>query len=437
MSLSIALTVAGAAGVAAVAPVAAASRTFVVDSTTDKPDRSVGDGICDATRSTSTKACTLRAAIMEANATPDSDRIRFRIESGSNSWKTIRPLSALPVITEPLIIDGTTQAGATVNTAATGTNARLRIVLVGTDAGNVPGLQASSRVTIKGLVISGFARGIQLSGGADDSRVMGNFLGTDRTGKLDRGNTGSGILVNAQDVHIGSVARADRNLVSGNGSAGISLGVAARAAVVQGSLIGTQRDGLSALANAGDGVFVTGSREHLIGGAFAGQGNTIRSNHGAGVNVDTVPSMDLTPRFVRILGNSISRNGGIGIDLGGDGNTANDKVPDADGGANRRQNKPTVTSAIVGGSNTTIKGAIASRTERTYRIEIFQSDDGDPEGRAFLGSVDVTTGSDGKATWTFKPGARLALGTLITATATDTDRRETSEFSRGKAVTAP
>jgi len=48
--------------------------------------------------------------------------------------------------------------------------------------------------------------------------------------------------------------------VSGNGNAGISLGIAARSAMVQGSLIGTQRDGLSRLANGGDGVIVTGSR---------------------------------------------------------------------------------------------------------------------------------------------------------------------------------
>jgi hypothetical protein len=439
ISLSIAFLTVGVAGGATAVPVAAASRTFVVSTTSDKPDRKVGDGICDVTKSSSTTICTLRAAITEANATPDSDRIRFDIETGSRAWKTIRPKSALPVITEPLVIDGTTQAGATLNTASTGTNARMRILLVGSDAGTVPGLQAAARVTIKGLVISGFARGIQLSGGADGSRVMGNFVGTDRTGALDLGNSGSGILVNAEDVRIGSVARADRNLVSGNGSAGISLGIASRATIIQGTLIGTERDGRSALPNNGDGVFVTGSSAHLIGGSFSGQGNVIRGNHGNGVNLISIesPSLDLTPRSVRILGNSISHNRGLGIDLGGDGNTSNDKVPDRDGGPNRLQNKPAMASALVGSSNTTIKGSIASRPDRAYRIEVFQGDSGDPEGRAFLGSVEVTTGSDGKATWTFRPGARLALGTIVTATATDTVRLETSEFSRGKTVAAP
>ena len=440
MSASLALVIASMAGAAAAAPVSAASRTFVVTSASDKPDRKVGDGVCDVTSSAQTTVCTLRAAIMEANATPDRDRIHFAITSGGHSWKTIRPGLALPAISEPLVIDGTTQAGATVNTAAIGTNARMRILLVGTDAGNVPGLQASAAVTIKGLTISGFARGIQLSGGADGSRIVGDFIGTDRTGTLDRGNTGSGILVNAAGVHIGSIARADRNLVSGNDSAGISLGIASSDAIIQGSLIGTKRDGTSALSNHGDGIFVTGSSGHLIGGTFAGQGNVIRSNHGNGANLIAIstPSLKLVPHHIQILGNSISRNVGLGIDLGGNGVTANDKVPDADKGPNSLQNKPGVTSAVVGKSNTTIKGTLKSRRGRAYRVEVFQSNAGDPEGRAYLGTVMVNTDSNGTATWTFKPGARLALGTVITATATDDDvTHETSEFSSARTVTAP
>ena len=439
MSVSLAIVVAGLGAATIAAPAAAAGHTYTVTSASDKPDRKVGDGICDVTSSSSTTVCTLRAAIMEANSDVASDRIRFAITGGSSSVKTIRPASALPGLTAPVVIDGTTQAGATVNTAATGTNARMRVVLDGSQAGSVPGLQASAPVTIKGLVISRFARGIQLSGGSDGSRVLGDFIGTDRTGRLDRGNTGSGILVNARDVRIGSIARSDRNLVSGNDSAGISLGIAARSAIIQGSLIGTKRDGQSALANSGDGIFVTGSSRHLIGGDITGQGNVIRNNHGDGISLIAIssPSLDLTPRSVEILGNSISRNVGLGIDLGGDGVTPNDKVPDADSGANRLQNKPSVASAVVSASNTTIKGSISSRRDRTYRIELFQSDAGDPEGRAFLGNVVVTTGSTGKASWTFKPGARLALGTIITATATDIARADTSEFSPPRTVTNP
>ncbi len=435
ISLSIAAALAGLGGPAG-APVLAASHVFVVRSTSDQPDRRVGDGVCDASRSSATRVCTLRAAIMEANASPDTDRIRFAIAGGTDSWKTIRPASALPIITAPLIIDGTTQKGARVNTAVAGTSARMRVVLDGSRAGSVPGLQATARVTIRGLAISRFARGIQLSGGADGSRILGDFIGVDRTGKLDLGNSGSGILVNARGVRIGSAVRAERNLISGNGSAGVSLGIAARGAVIQGSLIGTARDGQRAVPNDGSGIFVTGSSGHLIGGQFAGQGNVIRSNRGAGVDIIAIrsPSLDLTPRNVQVLGNSISRNSGLGIDLGGDGVTRNDRVPDPDGGPNRLQNRPVVTSAVIGASNTRIMGTLASGRKRAYRIELFQSDAGDAEGRAFLGSVGVRTHRDGTTTWSFRPGAGLAAGTIITATATDITRQETSEFSAPRTV---
>jgi CSLREA domain-containing protein len=426
----------GSAGIVTAVPVAAASETFVVRSLGDKPDSDPGDGVCATAGSGSAaRRCTLRAAIMEANATPDQDRVRFAIENGTSSWKTIKPTSALPVISAPLVIDGSTQAGATDNTSATGTNARMRVILVGSQAGNAAGLQASAKVTIRGLVIDRFARGIQLSAGSDGSRVLGTFVGTDRTGRQARGNHGSGILVNAADVHIGSAARADRNLVSGNDSAGISLGIAARRATVQGNLIGTRSDGTSPLGNGADGVFVTGSRDHLIGGEAPGEGNIIGWNGGDGVSLLAIDSLDLVPRSVRILGNSISHDDRLGIDLGADGSTANDPVPDTDGGPNRLQNKPRVIGAVAGATRTTITGSLASRRGQAYRIEVFQSAAGDAEGRAYLGSLDVTTGADGRASWTFRIRARLALGTTITATATDISRSETSEFSPARTVT--
>ena len=436
-SLSLAAIVGGGAALVTGVPAAAAGTTFVVRSPGDRPDRDPGDGRCaTAGDTTEARRCTLRAAIMEANATADGDRIRFDIVTGDRSVKTLRPRSPLPTITAPLRIDGSTQSGATDNTAVTGTDARMRVVLAGDDAGSAAGIQASASVVIRGLVITGFSRGIQLSAGSDGSRVMGNFIGVDRTGREAQGNHGSGILVNARDVRIGSAARADRNLVSANDSAGISLGIAAARAVVQGNLIGTQRDGISPLGNGADGVFVTGSREHRIGGELAGQGNVIAFNRGNGVSLLPIGVLDLVPRNVLIERNSISRNGGLGIDLGADGSTRNDGVPDSDGGANRLQNKPRVISAVVRGSRTIITGSLTSRRERAYRLELFQSGATDPEGRTFLGHAEISTGADGKATWTFRMNAPLALGTRITATVTDVDRRDTSEFGPSVAVSA-
>ena len=49
--------------------------------------------------------------------------------------QTISPLTALPTITDPVIIDGYTQPGASANTLAVGDNAVLLIELNGANAG--------------------------------------------------------------------------------------------------------------------------------------------------------------------------------------------------------------------------------------------------------------------------------------------------------------
>src|SRR5262249_18419782 len=83
----------------------AQAATFIVNSAGDTPDANVGDGTCaDAGR-----FCTLPAAIQEANSTPALDTIRFN--SPPAGAHTIVIGSALPDITSPVKINGTTQPG--------------------------------------------------------------------------------------------------------------------------------------------------------------------------------------------------------------------------------------------------------------------------------------------------------------------------------------
>src|SRR5205085_8028593 len=66
----------------------------------------------------------LRQAILDANATANvggPDRIEFNIDSASQNGDgtfTIAPLSPLPAITDPAVIDGYTQPGTSPNTLA-------------------------------------------------------------------------------------------------------------------------------------------------------------------------------------------------------------------------------------------------------------------------------------------------------------------------------
>jgi CSLREA domain-containing protein len=82
---------------------------LTVDSTADTPDANPGDGFC----ADATGACTLRAAIQEANALANlaggPDLIEFDIPGAGPH--TIQPTSALPTITGAAVIDATTQAG--------------------------------------------------------------------------------------------------------------------------------------------------------------------------------------------------------------------------------------------------------------------------------------------------------------------------------------
>lgn len=66
-------------------------------------------------------AGTLRQAILDANSIAGPDLITFNIAVGSPF--IIQPLSALPAITDPVVIDGYSQPGASANTLVAGDNA--------------------------------------------------------------------------------------------------------------------------------------------------------------------------------------------------------------------------------------------------------------------------------------------------------------------------
>jgi CSLREA domain-containing protein len=63
----------------------AAAAVFTVNSTADRADVELGDGICDADASPDIRQCTLRAAVQEANRTDQADVIGFRSGLGTIS----------------------------------------------------------------------------------------------------------------------------------------------------------------------------------------------------------------------------------------------------------------------------------------------------------------------------------------------------------------
>jgi hypothetical protein len=408
-----------------------AAATFVVTTTGDEPDADLTDPFCDVDAAASDTQCTVRAAIQEANATPGNDTIAFNIPGGG--VQTIRPASALPDILQRVTIDGYTQPGSKPNTAATGTNAVLRIQLDGSaidPSDNADGLRiAGANSLVRGLVVNRFAGdgggdGVEIRPGTSGVRIQGCFLGTDAAGTAARGNRFGVFVDGAHGVQVGGTSPAARNLISGNVSDGVLANRDATNLRVLGNLIGTTRTGGGNLGNGDDGVDseVAGA---VIGGGTAGEANVVAFNGHNGVEVDAPATAN------RILRNSIFSNARLGIDLFADGATPNDE-DDPDVGANTLQNFPVIETA----TSTRVAGTLNSTPNQDFVLRLFSNPGASNEGKFFEeGPLVVTTDGEGNASFVFTPDPPIPAGRSVTATATN-QGGSTSEFSAAKEVAA-
>jgi hypothetical protein len=374
-------------------------------------------------------AGSLRQAILNANAAPGADTVRFAVPG--DGVKTISPTSELPRITEALTVDGYIQPGSSPNTKDVGGDAVLLVELSGA---NTPddsfGLRIdASGSVVRGLVINRWDDLVVDVNGANNT-VSGNLVGTDASGTLDRGNDGfGGVLVDGASNTIGGTSPATRNVISGNDSTGININSGA-GHKVQGNLIGTTKGGTGPLPNESIGVFVHDAQRNLIGGSgitarFAA--NTIAFNGADGVEINSFAS-DVGDSGNRVLFNSIFSNGELGIDLVGGtenaaGATANDPG-DTDQGPNDLQNRPVVTSAKTVRGKTTIKAKLNSTPSDPFVVEFYASPSGN-EGKKLVASKAVST----------DPSGNVAVGKKTTATATNAVDANTSEFSAPRTVT--
>jgi uncharacterized repeat protein (TIGR01451 family) len=279
--------------------------------------------------------------------------------------------------------------------------------------------------------ISGNAgNGIELLGATNRSnQILGNHIGPDLTGFLDRGNSGDGVQANNSGGHqIGGSNPGEGNLISGNNSDGIEItGTSATNVTVRGNFIGTTADGATGVGNSGNGVLITSnSRSNLVGGIALGEANTIAFNALDGISVAAANSH--TNNAFRA--NSIHSNGNLGIDLGATGIQANDDG-DPDLGANQLQNFPQLSAATNHGATVTIAGNLKSRPSTQFALDFFANvlfnTSGSGEGQFYLGSTNVTTGADSNVNFTITLPVGLS-GRYVSATATD-PFGNTSEFS--------
>jgi len=242
----------------------------------------------------------LRQAILDANGNSGPDNIKFNIPG--TGVQTITPLTQLPFITGPVVIDGETQPGDSANTLANSDNAVLLIEINGaivTNNGNGFVLQmGASGSIIRGLVIdNGWSTAVLVQ--TDNIAVEGCFLGTDPTGLIAKGNT-QGVNADfgssASATRVGGTTPAARNVISGNGVFGVGVLIQSGTnSLVQGNFIGTDATGMNALSN-GAGVDVRSS-DNLIGGTTVAARNVIGANN-TGITVSASTGNAIQGNFI-------------------------------------------------------------------------------------------------------------------------------------------
>ena len=295
--------------------------TFIVTNTAD-----VGPG-------------SLRQAILDSNANPDMDMIAFNIPA--TGVQTINPLSPLPTVTDPVVIDGYTQPGSNPNTLSDGDDAVLLIEINGSSTpwGSDMLTISAGKSAVRGLVINRFtgcgithgergqpdrrqlhrhrptgylyfdnpqcgvlidsssnnrigraeakARnlisgnfyGVYILGSASGNRVEGNFIGTDSSGRGELGNRHGVTVNNASGNTIGGADASARNVISANFCNGINLlGPRATGNNVWGNFIGTRADGLGLLGNGWHGVSIDSLASNNQIGGSSSTGNRIATN---------------------------------------------------------------------------------------------------------------------------------------------------------------
>lgn len=270
-------------------PVGAVPQTFIVNTTAD-----TFDSVCDAN-------CSIRDAIFQANSTGDRDTIQFAI--AGTGVKTFNMAQGI-VITSNVIIDGTTQSGASCTTH------NLTIEFDGTNAGaGVDGITINHSVgtgtLIKGIAIRDWGgNGVTIALGALHGVRCSN-IGTNAAGTAAAPNAGDGIRIaaatfGAGGITIGAVANAgdpddqERNIISGNTGAGVRTffgssgsGDGGGNLRISGNYIGLNAAGTAAIPNGDSGVVVAAGpssigRDVAGGGGGVGVGNVISGNTGTG-----------------------------------------------------------------------------------------------------------------------------------------------------------
>ncbi|HXA02051.1 MAG TPA: hypothetical protein VNW99_08685, partial [Cytophagaceae bacterium] len=241
-----------------------------------------------------------------------------------------------------LICNSTNGAGITLNTISTSVVIKGNFVGIAKD-----GVTASGNVNGMGISVTGTAPTIVTIGGptaperniissnaqqtglsittCSSATITNNYIGTDSTGLIARGNKSGISVTSAGTVQIGGTTYAEKNLVcNSTGGPGISLSTISSSVVIKGNFVGIAKDGVTAFGNInGMGVSVTGTAATIvtIGGPTAPERNIIASNtQQTGLSISTCASATIKNNYIGTDSTGLlarGNNSGINISSAG------------------------------------------------------------------------------------------------------------------------
>ncbi|MCA9952139.1 MAG: right-handed parallel beta-helix repeat-containing protein [Anaerolineales bacterium] len=324
--------------------------------------------------------------------------------------------------------DGTTAAGNGIG-----------VDIQGEAYNNVVGGTTSTARTQRNVISGNDDSGIFQNNLVTNTEISGNYIGTDASGATAVGNK-YGIWTRGTSHFIGGVQVYEGNVVSGNSSSGIRVGVLSDELTIGNNLIGTDTLGLGAVGNGANGIVIDTTdtpnpaappEDVYIGSvgtnriAYNGEdGIMFRPDDGAGDS-----------KRVSMRVNKIYANGQRGIDLNNDGVTINDS-PDNDLGPNDLLNHPILTLAEQSGRITgTFIGP--SGPAQIFTVDVYQNDSCDSsgwgEGQQYLDQFTVSSGGN-LAFFDLVISPNPTVGKYLTLLATDPSGN-TSEFGNCLQVT--
>lgn len=280
------------------------------------------------------------------------------------------------------------------------------------------------------------------------TRIHDNLIGTDRSGNQPRGDAPIAIQVDdSSGVTI-------QNNVIGARETGIQITNKSDANAIVSNLIGVGADSSAPIGGSNHGVLIRSTQGGIngafpaynrVGGAEAGQGNTIAHWGGNGIRVQRDSGFVEAPQGNSWLGNRIHDNGALGIELIDPSNPAAVGADPAQPPPIWAVHAPMISSASASASAT--GSAVGTQIHTTlldplrpsaaYRIEAFANTacdaSGYGEGQTLLGSVNVQTYPSGSWAGTLALPAMPPGHTHVSLTATWIGKSSfagSSEFSR-------